>query len=84
MSYVSLAVNNTKKTFALSIFEFIVLKACKIDIHLPKTHIIKEVIWSPLIENLIKVNTNGATVNSHNMATAGGIFRNVNGVYSFA
>jgi len=71
ISNVSLAGNNTKKTFPLSIFEFIVLKACKVDIHLPKTPIIKEVIWSPTIENWIKVNIDGAAVNSHNKTTAG-------------
>lgn len=36
ISNVSLSSNNTKKTSAISMYEFTILKACKVDIHPPK------------------------------------------------
>lgn len=56
--------------------EFIILKACKVQIRHPRAPIIKEVIWSPPLSSWIKANADGAATKNPSKAAAGGIFRN--------
>lgn len=63
-------------------YEFTIFKACKVNIHPPKAPIIKEVIWTPPIQNWMKVNTDSAAVKNPDRAAAEGIFRDHNRVCS--
>jgi len=60
--------------------EFRILKHFKVAIHPPNAPQIKEVIWSPPIFNWIKVNTDGAALKNPEKASAGGIFRDKDGL----
>jgi len=76
ISAVYMSGSKTSKAASPDIREFAILKSFKINIHLPKTPIIKEIIWSPPIFICIKVNTDGAATKNPPNAVAGGIFRN--------
>lgn len=79
ISQVSLSGNLASKTAAANIFEFTIMKACKVNIKPPKVVIVKEVIWAPPMNCWVKVNTDGTSVKNPTRAAAGGIFRNSNG-----
>ena len=57
---VSLTSNKTNLTSVVDITEFVLLKDLKVNIHLLKAPLIKEVIWNPPIQNWINVNIDGA------------------------
>jgi len=78
---VSLSSNNTNKAAARDMLEFTIMKACKVNINPPKAPIIKEVIWSPPPHTWVKINTDGASAKNPIKASAGGIFRNSEGVF---
>ena len=78
ISKVSLSGNLTSKTAASNMLEFTILKACKVNIKPPRPSLTKEVIWAPPLSSWVKVNTDGASIPTR--ATAGGIFRNSEGV----
>jgi ribonuclease HI len=71
--------NHTKKTAAVDMTEFRILKALKINIHPPNAPTIKEVIWAPPITSWLKVNTDGAVTRNPSKAACGGIFRSSEG-----
>jgi len=77
----SMVGNNTKKFARGDMQEFSILKACKVTIRPPRAPTIKEVIWSPPLASWIKVNTDGAATKNPLEASAGGIFRNAEGIY---
>jgi hypothetical protein len=51
----------------------VILKALNINIHPPKSHVIKEVVWHPPIHNWLKVNIDGAVVKNPSKYATGGI-----------
>ena len=79
ISGTALSGNNTHKTSAADITEFVILKALKIKIRPPRAPTIKEVIWHPPIMNWLKVNTDGAVTKNPPKAACGGIFRSSEG-----
>jgi ribonuclease HI len=60
--------------------EFTILKVFRIQVHPPKAPSVKEVFWSPPLHPWIKVNTDGAATKNPLIASAGGIFRDHNGL----
>jgi len=52
-----------------------------VNIKPPKAPIIKEIIWLPPLQSWIKINTDGASTKNSIKASAGGIFRNSEGVF---
>lgn len=80
ISCVHLSGCNTCKTSSPDMREFQIRKYFKVQIHPPKAPQIKEVIWSPPIFNWIKVNTDGAASKNPINASAGGIFRDKDGL----
>jgi ribonuclease HI len=80
ISSVHLSGCHTSKTSSPDMTEFRILKHFRINIHPPNAPQIKEVIWSPPIFNWIKVNTDGAATKNPNKASAGGIFRDKDGL----
>ncbi|XP_039682967.1 uncharacterized protein [Medicago truncatula] len=81
ISKVSLAGNLTSKTAAANIYEFTIMKSCKVNIRPPRAPSIKEIIWSPPLPSWIKINTDGAATKNPSRSVAGGIFRNSNGAF---
>jgi len=79
ISKVSLAGNLTTKTAAANIYEFTIMKSCKVNIRPPRAPSIKEIIWSPPLPSWIKINTDDAAIKNPARAAAGGIFRNSDG-----
>ena len=77
---VSLSGNNNQKASYINMDEFRILKACQVTVRPPKAPIIREVISSPPITSLIKINTDGAAVKNPSKASAGGILRNGEGI----
>ncbi|CAJ2636465.1 unnamed protein product [Trifolium pratense] len=55
--------------------EFIILKVFDVNVHHPKTPVIKEVLWKPPLYNWVKCNTDGSALGSPGLASCGGIFR---------
>jgi ribonuclease HI len=80
IAHTSLSGNNTNKTFKGNMQEFTFLKACKVNIKPPRAPIIKEVIWAPPLSMWVKANTDGAASSNPIKASAGGIFRNSEGL----
>jgi hypothetical protein len=80
VSFVYLSGSKTNKTSARDIREFTILKCFMVNLHPPKAPQIKEVFWFPPSFNWIKVNTDGAATKNPLNASAGGIFRDRNGV----
>lgn len=72
--HVALSRRMIKQEASLSIQNFVLLETFNINIMSPSLSRILEFIWSPLMENWIKENTDGASVGTPNMATCGGIF----------
>jgi ribonuclease HI len=79
ISKVSLAGNLTSKTAAANIYEFTIMKSCKVNIRPPRAPSIKEIIWAPPLPSWIKINTDGAAIKNPSRAAVGGIFRNSDG-----
>jgi len=77
---VSLSGNKTNKLAVGDMLEFTILKACKVMVKPPQAPSIKEVLWSRPINTWIKVNTDGASTKNPVKASAGGIFRNSEGI----
>ena len=75
----SISGNHTKQTSRINMFEFSVMKACRVNIKPPNAPVIKEVMWYPPITSWIKINTDGASVKNSIRASAGGIFRDEQG-----
>ncbi|CAJ2628350.1 unnamed protein product [Trifolium pratense] len=82
----SLSGNHSTKTSSCSIRDFIILKHFNVNIHHPKTPVIKEIIWQPPLFNWVKCNIDGASKGNPGLAGCGGIFRNQNAdlLYCFA
>lgn len=80
ISSVNISGCNTSKTSSPDMREFQIMKYFKVQIHPPKAPQIKEVIWSPPIFNWIKINTDGAATKNPSNASAGGIFRDKEGI----
>ena len=57
---VNLSGNLTSAVTSPAIRDFVVLKAFRIETHLPNAPKIVEVLWHPPIHNWIKCNTDGA------------------------
>jgi len=70
ISKASLSGNLTKKTSAVNMQEFSIMKSCKVFIRPPKASITKEIIWSPPLHSWIKINTDGAAIKNPNKAAA--------------
>jgi len=64
ISNVSITASHSKLLPSSSMSKFMILKAFRIKINLPKENIIREVIWYPPIFNWIKCNCDGRSVGS--------------------
>jgi hypothetical protein len=75
ISNTSLSGNNTNKHSSNSIKDFPFLKFFRVNIHHPRTHVLKEVCWQPPVLNWIKCNIDGASNGNPGLSSCGGIFR---------
>jgi hypothetical protein len=76
ISSTAISGNFTKFTSTSSMTDFLVLKACNVNINPPKAPVIKEVIWIPPIPFWTKCNTDGAALGCPGQASCAGVFRN--------
>ncbi|CAJ2637539.1 unnamed protein product [Trifolium pratense] len=76
--------NNTSKSSSNSIRDFTFLKIFRITIHVPKTPVLREIIWQPPLLNWIKCNIDGASSGNPGNASCGGVFRDHNADFVYA
>ncbi|KAI5410842.1 hypothetical protein KIW84_056110 [Lathyrus oleraceus] len=68
--------NHSTKASRISMVDFSILKSFNVTLHSPKAPVIKEVMWSPLLRDWIKYNTDGAFSGVPGIGSYIGIFRN--------
>ncbi|PNX90246.1 ribonuclease H, partial [Trifolium pratense] len=59
-------------------YEFVLLKALHVQMHLSNAPVIKEVLWQPPIMNWMKCNSDGASAGK---SSCRGIFRNFKAIF---
>lgn len=76
---VNLSGNLISAVTSPAIRDFVVLKAFRIETHIPNAPKIVEDLWHPPIHNWIKCNTDGASQGNPGLFACAGIFRNNQG-----